>query len=322
MSHPPLVSVALCTYNGARHLGEQVESLLAQDWPNLEVVAVDDASTDGTADILQTFAQRDPRLRVFRNDRNLGFLKNFERAFNLTRGAFIAPCDQDDRWQPQKISGLLAALGDHDLAYCDSAFMDEEGRPMGKKVSDLLNMYSGRDPVAFTFANAVSGHALLARRDLVEKACPFPEGCFHDWWLAFVAASGRGITFVPEVWVHYRQHAATVTDLSGTSPSRRRRPRLEATDQRIRWIGRLSEWPGPHQPYFMELHRAFLAWREAWFCPALVALLWQRRRSLYWIPRLHVLGRNTKILRMVLGLRTKRLLSPWRYRDPAPGVRA
>jgi glycosyltransferase involved in cell wall biosynthesis len=98
-----LISVALCTYNGARFIRGQLDSLLAQTHRNIEVLAADDASTDDTVSILQEYAERDPRVRVLVNRHNMGFKKNFEQVISSCRGSFIAPCDQDDIWFPEKL---------------------------------------------------------------------------------------------------------------------------------------------------------------------------------------------------------------------------
>ena len=95
-SAEPLISVALCTYNGERYLREQLNSLFSQTYSNMEIVAVDDASTDRTVDLLREYERRDARLRVVVNTRNIGFIRNFERAISLCNGVLIAPCDPDD----------------------------------------------------------------------------------------------------------------------------------------------------------------------------------------------------------------------------------
>lgn len=324
MSDQPLISIALCTYNGAAFLPVQMDSLLAQTWTNLEVVAVDDGSTDGTWDILQDYAARDSRVTVHANEQNLGFLLNFQKAFTLTRGAFIAPCDQDDWWHPAKLEGLYAALGSHALAYCDSLFIDEEGRSLGRKASETLRMYQGDDPAAFVFANCISGHALLARRDLVDRALPFPPGCFHDWWLAFAAASTDGLVFVPETWVHYRQHAAAQTDMSGRGRRLRpRSPRMVELGCRRDLISAMAGFPSPHRPFFQALLTAWNDWQESWLAPGLASLLLQRRHTLFLINLRAARSPIRRALRFFWGLKLKRLVIPWRYgREPGAGTPA
>src|SRR5215470_8302349 len=100
----PAISVAMCTYNGARFLAEQLGSLAAQSRLPDELVVCDDGSTDESAEIVKDFARHAPfpvRLEV--NEENLGATKNFEKAIGLCRGEVIALSDQDDVWYPKKL---------------------------------------------------------------------------------------------------------------------------------------------------------------------------------------------------------------------------
>ncbi|BCT92458.1 hypothetical protein LYSHEL_14820 [Lysobacter helvus] len=204
----PRISVALCTYDGERHLAQLLDSVLAQTGVVLEVVALDDASSDGTVALLQDYAARDPRVRVVVNAENLGHLRSFEKCMGLCEYELIAPCDQDDVWAPGKLARLARAIAIADMAYCDSAYIDEDGRPLGRRVSDDLRvMHSGHDPLRFAFQNTASGHAMLVRREVFERARPFPAQLYHDWWLALIAASGRGVAYVDEALVQFRRHA-------------------------------------------------------------------------------------------------------------------
>lgn len=202
----PLVSVALSTYNGARFLREQIDSVLAQQGVELELVAVDDGSTDGTTDLLEAYARQDTRVRWSPNPGNLGPTRSFERAMSLCAGEFIAPCDQDDVWAPEKLRRLLDSMEGVDLAYSDSAYVDADGRDLGDSISRGTRMLEGRRPAAFLFGNSVSGHASLVRRSLLDVARPFPEGAYHDWWLALCAAGRAGVRYVPEPLVRFRRH--------------------------------------------------------------------------------------------------------------------
>ena len=115
MKNEPLVSIAMCTYNGAAYLVQQLDTLVAQTYKNIEVVVVDDQSADDSYTILQGYASRYPQFKVYQNERNLGFVKNFERAVTLCTGKLIALCDQDDIWHPQKIEKQVNALKDNNL---------------------------------------------------------------------------------------------------------------------------------------------------------------------------------------------------------------
>ena len=130
-SNVPLVSVVLATYNGEKFLAEQLSSLLQQSYERLEIIAVDDCSTDNTVQILQEHAVRFLNMKVFVNEKNLGFIKNFEKGCTLTTGDLIAFCDQDDYWDKDKIKKQVQAIGNHAIVYCDSFVCNENLQKTG-----------------------------------------------------------------------------------------------------------------------------------------------------------------------------------------------
>lgn len=279
----PLVSIALCTYNGERFLVQQLDSILAQDYEHLEIIAVDDASSDGTWDILQDYSAREPRMRVIRNESNLGHLRNFERALAHCSGDYIAPADQDDIWLPGKISRLLSIAPRHAAVYCDSLLIDESGRSLGQRVSERLRRYSGRDPSVFVFFNCASGHAMLLQRETVKRALPFPDVEAHDWWLAFVAASLGGIAYLDEVLVHFRRHASATTHLGRPREERKQlNPRVEF-ERRKRHLTALQAFPAPHQSFFQKLYRAWDSRTRTPWSAALFWILFRKRETVFFV---------------------------------------
>ncbi len=309
--HPlanPLISVALCTYNGARFLREQLDSLLAQDYAPLEIVAVDDASSDDTVAILGEYARRDGRFRIHRNDANLGFRKNFEKVIGLCRGELIATCDQDDIWHPQKLSVLQKAIGSSALVYCDSEVVDESGAGLGVRASDLMNMYAGRDPNAFIFFNCVSGHAMLFNRRLVALATPFPALGYHDWWLAFVAASTDEVRYVDRCLVRFRRHRAAQSDMSKSKPIRVKKLLV---DSRMDWLTTLRDYRD--NPLLKRLCEEWERLPHRFVMPELFALLFWHRRSLFYIRKESALNTITRIFRFLWGLKAKALFNPAKY---------
>lgn len=115
---PPLVSFGLPVYNGEAFVEGAMAALIAQDAERLEIVVSDNASTDGTWEVLQRFAG-DPRVHLHRSDENLGAVANFNRVFHLSRGPFFAWAAADDRFDPSFASTCLDALADNpDAAGC------------------------------------------------------------------------------------------------------------------------------------------------------------------------------------------------------------
>jgi len=203
-----LVSIALATYNGERFLKEQLDSILNQTYQNTEIIITDDASTDGTKNILKEYATKDNRIKVLFNDSNLGLLRNFEKVVKLTQGSIIAFSDQDDVWALDKIEKLLANMGDAMLVYCNSEYIDADGKSMKQKLSDYRKPFNGRNLFIMDEDSGIwiTGHALLFRRELLDIAFPFTPYIYHDAWIAYIAMIKGTVKFIPDVLVYYRQH--------------------------------------------------------------------------------------------------------------------
>jgi hypothetical protein len=171
-------------------------------------------------------------------------------------GTWIAPCDQDDVWRPDKIERLLDVAGDATLVYSDSELIDAEGKSLQTRVSDRLTMIDGSDPRLFALANCVSGHAMLLRRGLLERALPLPDVSFHDWWLAFVAANIGTIRYLDEPLVQFRQHPSNVSAFTGGQDRKRSSERAKHA-ARQRDFDALASFQGPQQAFFRSLASAW-----------------------------------------------------------------
>jgi len=217
LSNAPTVSIVLCTYNGAKYLREQLDSLIAQTYPIAEIIAQDDGSIDETLDILQEYAEKYPILKIYHNtDHSAGLSSNFFSAMRKTSGEFIAISDQDDIWEPRKIQLQVEAIGDALLCTCKTKPFSTDGLPV---------QYDDRTPnyhlVHLLFAS-IPGHTMLLRRELLDKVPPIPADCFgtaYDVVLASVAGSFVPISLVDSVLVHQRrtETAATYTRPDGTT---------------------------------------------------------------------------------------------------------
>jgi glycosyltransferase involved in cell wall biosynthesis len=233
-SSRPLVSVVMATFNGGRFIREQMDSILSQTYPSLEVIVVDDASDDNTLSILNEYTAHHPQVKVFPAEANMGFLKNFERGIRLCEGAFIALSDQDDIWLPAKIETLMAQRGNHPLVYCNSELIDGEGKKINIKLTDLKNLLDFDSPINYTVGGTASGHAMLVRRDVALASFPWPPMVTHDYWLGFVATLFGPLKFVDQVLVLYRQHNANVIGVSaGSLRATRKKKRTKAEKHQL-----------------------------------------------------------------------------------------
>src|SRR4030067_269521 len=100
MPDPPRksIGVVLCTYNGEKYLREQLDSILCQTRAPDQILILDDCSNDRTIEIIENFLKKDGRIRLIRNETNLGYARNFEKGISLCETDFIALSDQDDIW--------------------------------------------------------------------------------------------------------------------------------------------------------------------------------------------------------------------------------
>src|ERR1700761_1761213 len=187
----PLISVALCTYNGEKYIAEQLDSIISQTYKNLEIVVVDDCSIDRTFEIVSAYASRDSRIKCFKNVVNLGFNKNFEKAVTLTTGDYIAISDQDDIWLPEKLQLLSEHVGDNWLIFSNSDFINNTD---GYKLVNDFKLPS--DYKGILLFNYVTGHTTLISREFLKSVLPFPDDGYYDWWMGFVASYHHKIAFL------------------------------------------------------------------------------------------------------------------------------
>ena len=232
----PLISIVLCCYNGEDFIKEQIDSLVNQTYPNLEIIISDDASSDSTFQIIEGY-KTDRRVKLFSQSHNLGPSKNFEFAVRQSSGEFIAFSDQDDIWLPEKIEKLHGAIGDSFLIYCDSELVNEAGEKLNKKISELRNMYTGSGTMGFVFSNIVWGHAMMIDRKLLEFVLPIPAGIPHDIWIAFKATALTGIKYLDLPLTLYRQHrSASTKTIAVKAKPRSMAKRFEDFKTQLHWI--------------------------------------------------------------------------------------
>jgi glycosyltransferase involved in cell wall biosynthesis len=204
----PLVSVIMPCFNAAPYVAEAVNSALGQTYGNVELIVVDDGSTDGSDTILTQLVKAHPgRIRLLHSNR-LGPYPARNLALRQAGGEFIAFLDADGWWLPETLEKLHAALGEHDvdLAYCG---WQNVGEGM-ESLPYVPPAYEEEDPVAhFLRSCPWPIHAALVKRLVVERVGGFSERRFasmdYDFWLRALAKTRR-IKRVPEVLAFYRWH--------------------------------------------------------------------------------------------------------------------
>jgi glycosyltransferase involved in cell wall biosynthesis len=211
------ISIAMCTYNGARYLQQQLDSIALQTVAPGELIICDDGSTDSTLHIVGDFAKTAPfPVRLHKNSRNLGYSKNFEEAIGRCSGDLIALSDQDDLWHPQKLATLSSLLQPESPA--GGAFSDgdvmREGtlanvsiwQSIGFGVEEQAKFRSGRAADVLLRGNVVTGMTLMFKADLRAKLLPIPGNWVHDSWLAWILVLSSVLIPCTERLVVYRAH--------------------------------------------------------------------------------------------------------------------
>lgn len=299
----PLVSIVVCVYNGERFLKEQLESLLCQTYPHLEIVITDDASTDASRSVIASYSG-DPRVRVFYQERNLGYLGNIAFGAAKARGVLICFADQDDVWLVDKVEKLYNALGDYSLVYSDSKLVDEKGNYLGRNLSDLRRMYTGDDSRGFILDNVVSGHTVMVRKEVVASALPIPQGFYHDEWLAIRAVTGRGIVYLDKALTLYRQHDTTITKtlMDKRPASRERQRRYEDFQKQLRRIKMIMDSERPdRKPFYEKLYDLFMQKSKGTFAWSLFFFLLKNQKSIFMFSKKSMISRVIEIRKLSRG---------------------
>jgi glycosyltransferase involved in cell wall biosynthesis len=210
------ISIALATYNGARHLEEQLRSLAAQTLLPYELVATDDGSTDDTLAILRRFAAISPfAVRIYSNPQRLGYSANFLHAVSLCKGDWIALCDQDDVWLADKLRKIAsAAVNDVTLVVHPVRTVDAELRPVDvQSVTCRVKLRGG--PFRLATFGYFAGLGVAFKRDVADFASyrpRFPDRhnaaveAAHDEWLCGLADALGSTRKIDSRLVLYRQH--------------------------------------------------------------------------------------------------------------------
>ena len=226
--------------------------MLQQTYSNIEIIVSDDHSTDGTIAILEQYKD-DPLFNITFQPINVGSISNFELSTIKANGEFVAFCDQDDIWLPEKIEKLFHAIGNHWMVYSDSILVNEEGQSLQKNLSQLRRMYSGADSRGFVFSNVVWGHTMMINRQLLPFLLPIPNGVPHDIWFALKATIFTGIFYLDEPLTLYRQHSKTVTtSIPQKAITRTNEKRHKDFEEKLNWIKLIKESEHGNRKLFYE----------------------------------------------------------------------
>ncbi|MBK1894418.1 glycosyltransferase [Chryseobacterium paridis] len=237
------VSVALCTYNGEKYLSKQLDTILDQTLLPDEIIICDDRSSDQTMEILNEYQKNHPQIfKIFSNENNLGFIKNFEKAIYLCSNEIIIISDQDDIWDKNKIKETIDFFNNNpqfDGVFHDLKLMDNEI----VQPSYLNWKYISHDSVIKDihennlFVSLVNkgsfilGCALAIRKNALEKYSIKNFPIAHDYFIVQKLSIKNTLGFIPKALSTYRLHPGQVYGLRYKSEENQNKENISKSQQ-------------------------------------------------------------------------------------------
>lgn len=209
------IDVLLATYNGEKYLKEQIDSILNQTYQNINLIISDDCSKDGTREVLKQY-ENNEKIKIYYQEKNLGYIKNFEFLLKQVQNEIFMLSDQDDIWLPEKIEKTYEVLKkqDADLVFADLEVVDENLNTIYESFGDFMKLnrkiekYIDSYKVNYLY-NCVTGCTLMAKSKWIEKILPVPaksKYVAHDHWIGLIIGIEGKLAYVPEKYIKYRQH--------------------------------------------------------------------------------------------------------------------
>lgn len=212
------VEILLATYNGEQYIRQQLESILSQDYDNWVIRACDDASTDGTYNILKEYQEKYPdKFILEKNEQGFGSAKkNFMNLIKNSTCDYVMCCDQDDVWLPNKISLTMQAMKENEqgempvLVHTDLKVVDANLNVLSESFFEHSNFRKEFELNEILIQNFVTGCTMMMNRpmvDLMSRGDNCDRILMHDWVASVLATSVGKVTFVDVPTMLYRQHA-------------------------------------------------------------------------------------------------------------------
>ena len=209
------VDILLATYNGEQYLREQLDSIMCQTYSNFRLIISDDCSSDSTKEILEEYVEKDKRIIVFSQEKNLGVVKNFEFLLKRVENKYFMFSDQDDIWNENKIKKSIKVIEEtgSDLVYSDLEVVDSflnvtyssywKLKGFYKKIVKYNNFES------LYLNNFITGCTMLSKKEFIDEVLPLPNTSkfiLHDYWIPLILSQKHKITYIEEPLIKYRQH--------------------------------------------------------------------------------------------------------------------
>jgi rhamnosyltransferase len=232
MSHSPLVTIVMSTYNGERFVRQQLDSLIEQKYANWCLLIRDDGSSDSTVNIIDEYQSRDARIRMVRDTHgNLGPAKSFICLLQQVTSPIFMCCDQDDIWLPHKVHQAVDRLeGSGDipkLFFTDLVVVDDALNVIAESFMTFqkFNPHRASSIKGLLMQNVVVGCTMAGNHALLKLIQPAAlKDCgqmlMHDWWLALLASAFGTIEYSPVALILYRQHGGNSLGAPGSNFAR------------------------------------------------------------------------------------------------------
>ena len=212
----------MATYNGAKYIEAQLDSILNQTLAPVEIIICDDHSTDNTSSIIKTYLNKGP-VKLLTNEKQLGIVGNFKKAAGLvSAGNWVAFADQDDVWLPGKLQRLADELGliDDDvtpaLVYSDLTVIDSSENTIAPSFWQKQHIRPAKIRLStLLYGNVITGCTMLVNNAMLQQFLQMSESFLHDEWLALIAYSYGKVKLLDEQLILYRQHESNQTFSAG-----------------------------------------------------------------------------------------------------------
>ncbi len=272
-----LVSIFICVYNGERFLRETLNSVINQTYKNLEIIIVDDCSTDATEEIINSF--NDTRIKTVKNDINRQYPYSCNYGLSLCKGEYISHIDADDLWEPDKIEKQVEFLNNHrEYAMCFTwaDLIDESGNPAGDNFYALKDVYNmpnlqQHEMLRYLFDNAnhLCHCAVMGRKEIFGTVGPYDVSlCYlqdFDYWLRSLLVTP--IYCIEKPLTHVRVHENKNSNMDDLKWTAHNNEYVRIIDRLIRtcpndlFLKTFSDklfFNGEHNAMEIELEKAFV----------------------------------------------------------------
>lgn len=222
-NNSPSISIAMTTFNGEKFLHEQINSILNQSYQNFELIICDDKSSDSTIQIIQSYMMNHPNIKLYKNVKHLGSVKNFEKTISLCHTKYIALSDQDDIWDKNKLEILMHKMEQTEkidgnipiMIHSDLRMINTENEIIEKSYFKFrgYTLTNNKNLGHILGPCGVMGNTILMNKSLKKHILPFPgDVIVHDYWIALInEIFGKRIT-INQTLVNYRIHEGNLSN--------------------------------------------------------------------------------------------------------------